>query len=97
MSAGLPLGALFARCSLPQFPRLGQRLFGIVLPNTGATEAARTATRVSEGLTDASGASDRFSFFLRAISFPENATSAHEMEHAALAFAAEEQRERAAA
>jgi GGDEF domain-containing protein len=71
--------------------------FGIVLPGVRAAAAQRVGARLGEGLTDASGASDRFSFSLRAISFPENAGSAHEMERAALDFGAEEQRERAAA
>lgn len=71
--------------------------FGVVLPGVRAADAHRVEGRLGEGLTDASGASDRFSFFLRAISFPENAASAHEMERAALAFAAEERHEKAAA
>jgi GGDEF domain-containing protein len=66
--------------------RLGTRQFGCVLPNTGATEAARTATRVSEGLTDASGASDRFSFKVQVVNFPDQVASAYEMEKLASAF-----------
>jgi GGDEF domain-containing protein len=72
-------------------------VFGVVLPGVRAADAHRVELRLGEGLTDASGASDRFSFSLRAISFPENVTSAHEMERAALSFAAEERHERAAA
>ena len=63
--------------------RLGPRAFGIVLPNTGATEAARLGVRVSEGLTDAAGASDRFSFNVQVVNYPDQVTSAYEMERIA--------------
>ena len=66
--------------------RLGSRLFGIVLPNAGSTEAARIGVRVSEGLTDASGASDRFSFNVRVVNYPDEVASAYEMERIASAF-----------
>jgi GGDEF domain-containing protein len=71
--------------------------FGVVLPGVRAAAAQRVGERLAEGLTDASGASDRFSFSLRAVSYPDNAASAHEMERAALAFAADERRGRVAA
>jgi GGDEF domain-containing protein len=72
-------------------------MFGIVLPGVRAADALRVEQRLGEGLTDASGVSDRFSFSLRAISFPENASSAHQMERAAMVFAAGEMQEKAAA
>jgi GGDEF domain-containing protein len=75
----------------------GPGAFGVVLPGVRATDAQRVETRLGEGLSDASGASDRFSFSLRAVSFPENVSSAHEMEQAALALHFEERHEKAAA
>ncbi len=72
-------------------------VFGIVLPGVRASAAQRVGERLADGLMDASGASDRFSFSLHAITFPDNATSAHEMERAALGFAAEVRQEKAAA
>jgi GGDEF domain-containing protein len=71
--------------------------FGVVLPGVRAADAHRMEMRLGEGLNDASGASDRFTFSLRAVSFPENASSAHEMERAALALAFDEHHEKAAA
>ena len=72
-------------------------VFGIVLPGVRAAAAQRVGERLAEGLMDASGVSDRFTFSLRAITFPDDAASAHELEHAALGFAAEARQERAAA
>lgn len=72
-------------------------IFGVVLPGVRAEDARRVGARLGEGLTDASGVSDRFSFILRSTNFPENVASAHEMEQAALAFAGEERHEKAAA
>lgn len=81
-SARVMIGKLRAEDSLY---RLGARLFGIVLPNAGATEAARIATRVSEGLTDASGASERYSFNVQVVNYPDQVASAYEMERMASA------------
>ena len=72
-------------------------VFGAVLPGVRASDGNRVAERLAEGLADASGASDRFSFILRVVSYPENATSAHEMERAAMTFLVEEDRQVAAA
>jgi GGDEF domain-containing protein len=63
--------------------RLGVRVFGIVLPNTGSTEAARLAVRVSEGLADACGASDRYTFNVQVANYPDQVSSATEMERIA--------------
>lgn len=65
-------------------------VFGVVLPGVRASDGNRVAERLAEGLADASGASDRFSFILRVVSYPENATSAHQMERAAMTFFVEE-------
>jgi GGDEF domain-containing protein len=69
---------------------LAPRVFGIVLPNKGVSEVARLGERVAEGLTDASGASDRFSFDIRAVTYPENVSSAYEMEQLAASFSPQE-------
>jgi hypothetical protein len=65
-------------------------VFKIVRPRVNAADGGHVAKRLEEGLTDASGASERFSYFLRVVGFPENATSAHEMERAARSFSAED-------
>jgi GGDEF domain-containing protein len=55
-------------------------VFGILLPRTTSTEARRVAVRVADGLTEAMGASRRYSFDIRITSFPEHAKTAKEME-----------------
>jgi GGDEF domain-containing protein len=65
---------------------LSSRAFAMVLPNTCGTEMNQVASRVAEGLADASGASNRFSFELQAVNYPEQASSAYEMERIANAF-----------
>jgi GGDEF domain-containing protein len=54
--------------------------FGVILPGIGQAEAKRFSSRIAEGLSDAAGASDRFSFKIEAISYPEQTTSAHDLE-----------------
>jgi GGDEF domain-containing protein len=54
--------------------------FGVVLPGVDAHAAQRVSTRLVEGLTDAAGANNRFSFKVHAISYPEQASSAHDLE-----------------
>lgn len=54
--------------------------FGVILPGVGQAEAKRFSSRFAEGLSDAAGASDRFSFKVEAISYPEQTTSAHDLE-----------------
>jgi GGDEF domain-containing protein len=54
--------------------------FGVVLPGVDSLAAQRVAARLVEGLTDAAGASNRFSFTVHAISYPEQASSAHDLE-----------------
>ncbi len=65
-------------------------VFCVVLPGVSTENAHRVSARLTEGLTDASGASDRFSFILRVISYPEHAGTAREMERAAALFTEEE-------
>jgi GGDEF domain-containing protein len=54
--------------------------FGVILPGIGQSEAKRFSSRIAEGLSDAAGASDRFSFKVEAISYPEQTTSEHDLE-----------------
>jgi GGDEF domain-containing protein len=54
--------------------------FGAVLPGIGQADAKRFSGRIAEGLSDAAGASDRFSFKIEAISYPEQTSTAHDLE-----------------
>jgi GGDEF domain-containing protein len=59
-------------------------IFGIVLPAVSTSQADRVMSRLQEGLTDASGASSRFSFEIHPINFPEHAGTTHELEKLAI-------------
>ena len=65
--------------------RLADEVFGIVLPGTTETVALQTAERLSEGLADASGASNRFTSELEVVNYPQHVQSASEMERRAAA------------
>jgi GGDEF domain-containing protein len=54
--------------------------FGVILPGVDALVAKRVSARLVERLTDAAGASNRFSFKIDAISYPEQTSSAHDLE-----------------
>jgi GGDEF domain-containing protein len=54
--------------------------FGVILPGIGQSEAKRYSGRIADGLSDAAGASDRFSFKIEAISYPEQTSTAHDLE-----------------
>jgi GGDEF domain-containing protein len=54
--------------------------FGVILPGVGQADAKRISGRIAEGLSDAAGASDRFTFKIEAISYPEQTSSAHDLE-----------------
>ena len=54
--------------------------FGVILPGVDALTAKRVSVRLVEGLTDAAGASNRFSFRVDAISYPEQTSTAHDLE-----------------
>ena len=54
--------------------------FGVILPGVGQTAVQSVSARLAEGLSDAAGASDRFSFKIEAISYPEQISSAHDLE-----------------
>jgi GGDEF domain-containing protein len=65
---------------------LSLRAFALVLPNTCGAEMNQMASRVAEGLADASGASNRFSFEMQVVNYPEQASSSTEMERIAHGF-----------
>ena len=77
------IGKLRAEDSIYHF-RAG--VFAIVLPGMDTGNAYRISTRFTEGLHDASGASTRFLFDLHVFSYPEDASTAREMEEAARCF-----------
>ena len=54
--------------------------FGAILPGVGVSVAKQICVRVSEGLTDAAGAANRFTFKIDAFSYPEQASSARDLE-----------------
>jgi GGDEF domain-containing protein len=54
--------------------------FGVILPGVDPRAAQRVSARLVEGLTDAAGASNRFSFKVDSISYPEQTSSAHDLE-----------------
>jgi GGDEF domain-containing protein len=54
--------------------------FGAILPGVGVSIAQQICRRVSEGLTDAAGAATRFTFKIDSFSYPEQASSAHDLE-----------------
>jgi hypothetical protein len=58
----------------------------MVLPNTCGADMNQVASRVGEGLADASGASNRFTFDLQVVNYPEQVSSAYEMERIADTF-----------
>ena len=63
--------------------RLASEVFGIVLPVATTEFAQRAANRLSEGLTDASGASDRFTTDIQVVNYPDDVSAASEMERRA--------------
>ena len=55
--------------------------FAIILPAVSKSEACRIAERVSEGVRDASGVSDRYGSDVRVFSYPDHTISPSELEH----------------
>jgi GGDEF domain-containing protein len=55
-------------------------VFGIVLPAVNAQDAYNLRDRLMDGLHDAAGASNRFSFGISMVNFPEHVATAREME-----------------
>ena len=70
--------------------RLSSEVFGIVLPGVTEPLARETAGRLSDGLADASGASNRFTADIEVVNYPEHVNSASELERRASAVAAED-------
>jgi len=54
--------------------------FGLILPGVDLSIAHRVSERLTEGLSVAAGASERFSFKFDVISYPEQTSSAHDLE-----------------
>jgi GGDEF domain-containing protein len=54
--------------------------FGVILPGVDVRAAKRVSARLVEGLIDAAGANNRFSFNVHAISYPEQTSSARDLE-----------------
>lgn len=54
--------------------------FGVILPGSGQPGARTSVARIAEGLSDAAGANDRFTFKIESISYPEQTSSAHDLE-----------------
>jgi GGDEF domain-containing protein len=69
--------------------RLSSEVFGVVLPGATDTTARQTAERLSEGLADASGASNRYTTDIQVINFPDHVKSASEMERRAASMTTE--------
>src|ERR1700674_5388530 len=59
---------------------LRSAFFGVILPGLGQAAVKGVSARIAEGLSDAAGASDRFSFKIDSISYPEQTSSAHDLE-----------------
>lgn len=56
--------------------------FGIILPAVSRSVAERISNRVAEGLSDAAGATNRFSCKINIVNWPANAASAHALQEA---------------
>lgn len=65
--------------------RLSSEIFGIMLPGAAEEVARQKADRLSEGLADASGASNRYTTDIQVVSYPDHVNSASEMERRAAA------------
>jgi GGDEF domain-containing protein len=56
--------------------------FGIVLPGCDGVVMRNIEHRLGEGLSDAAGVNNRFSYEIKTVKYPENAKSAQELEQA---------------
>jgi GGDEF domain-containing protein len=61
---------------------LGEATFGVVLPGVSKAVARGISARLAEGLADAAGASSRFSCKCDIVSYPEDASSPHDLQEA---------------
>jgi GGDEF domain-containing protein len=60
--------------------------FGVILPGIDRAAAQRISARLKEGLDDAAGVSNRFTYKIDSISYPEQASSARDLELAVTDF-----------
>jgi len=58
--------------------------FGTILPTVTRPVAERISNRVAEGLSDAAGVSNRFSYKINIVNWPANAASAHDLQEAVM-------------
>jgi GGDEF domain-containing protein len=68
---------------------LAPGVFGILLPQMFADDADRVAERAREGLLDASGANNRFTFELRVVNYPREAASVRDIDLIVASYCAE--------
>lgn len=54
--------------------------FGVILPGVDQAGVKRVSARLAEGLSDSAGANARFTFKIDSVSFPEQTSSAHDLE-----------------
>jgi len=66
-------------------------VLGILLPDVSAADAYRVSDRIADRLRAASGASERFSFDMRVVNYPEHIATAREMEKAVVTLLPEQQ------
>jgi GGDEF domain-containing protein len=64
--------------------------FGIILPGISMQDARLVAARLSDGLNDAAGAVNRFTFDIKVFNYPQNAGTAHELEAAVTSLLSED-------
>jgi predicted signal transduction protein with EAL and GGDEF domain len=64
---------------------LGPACFGAILPGIEASAARGIASRIGEGLIDAAGLSARFTYKIDVVNYPQNASSAHQLNEAVAA------------
>jgi GGDEF domain-containing protein len=57
-------------------------IFGVMLPGVSVQNARIVAARLTEGLNDVSGASDRFKHDVKIFNYPQHAATASELERA---------------
>jgi len=58
---------------------LAPACYGIVLPNVDMAVAEQVSHRIAEGLTDAAGVGNRFSYKINVVNYPLHASSASEL------------------
>jgi GGDEF domain-containing protein len=54
--------------------------FGAIIPGVGVSIAQQVCARLSEGLTKTAGTANRFTFKIHAFSYPDQVSSAHDLE-----------------